>query len=239
MTPKAMTPRRETLAEMVPSVCPHDCTSTCALEVERLDARTIGRVRGSLRNTYTRGVICEKVTVRRAHPPPGPVAFTRCGASGRRAPGDSCGSRGTRRSTGWRASSRGGRPRRTGDGVAVLLRGDDGTGPARRNQPAAPRHALFAVVLDHLRDAVGHRLGGRHGAKRGVDLREVGDHSDLVVIWGGNPVNTQVNVMTHAMAAKRRGATLVVVDPYRTAPPSAPTCTSPSDRVPTGPWPAP
>jgi len=47
--------------EIVPSVCPHDCTSTCALEVERIDARTIGRVRGSHRNTYTRGVICEKV----------------------------------------------------------------------------------------------------------------------------------------------------------------------------------
>jgi anaerobic selenocysteine-containing dehydrogenase len=47
--------------EIVPSVCPHDCTSTCALDVERLDARTIGRVRGSTRNTYTAGVICEKV----------------------------------------------------------------------------------------------------------------------------------------------------------------------------------
>ena len=54
------------------------------------------------------------------------------------------------------------------------------------------------------------------GAKRGVDLREIGEHSDLVVIWGGNPVNTQVNVMSHAMQAKRRGATFVVVDPYRT-----------------------
>jgi anaerobic selenocysteine-containing dehydrogenase len=47
--------------EAVPSVCPHDCTSTCALDVERLDARTMGRVRGSTRNTYTAGVICEKV----------------------------------------------------------------------------------------------------------------------------------------------------------------------------------
>ena len=49
-----------------------------------------------------------------------------------------------------------------------------------------------------------------------MDLREIGEHSDLVVIWGGNPVNTQVNVMSHAMQAKRRGAKLVVVDPYRT-----------------------
>jgi anaerobic selenocysteine-containing dehydrogenase len=54
------------------------------------------------------------------------------------------------------------------------------------------------------------------GAKRGVDLREAADHADLIVIWGGNPVNTQINVMQHAMAAKKRGATLVVVDPYRT-----------------------
>ena len=30
------------------STCPHDCPSSCALEVERLDANTIGRVRGGI-----------------------------------------------------------------------------------------------------------------------------------------------------------------------------------------------
>jgi len=57
--------------ETVPSVCPHDCTSTCALEVERIDAHTIGRVRGSSRNSYTAGVICEKVAryAQRIHHP--------------------------------------------------------------------------------------------------------------------------------------------------------------------------
>ena len=40
--------------------------------------------------------------------------------------------------------------------------------------------------------------------------------SDCIVIWGTNPVNTQVNVMTHAVRArKERGAKLVVVDIYR------------------------
>ena len=43
------------------SVCPHDCPSTCALEVELLDTRRIGRVRGAKSNSYTAGVICEKV----------------------------------------------------------------------------------------------------------------------------------------------------------------------------------
>ena len=45
----------------LPSVCPHDCPSTCALEVERLDKRTIGRIRGAKSNSYTAGVICAKV----------------------------------------------------------------------------------------------------------------------------------------------------------------------------------
>ena len=43
------------------SACPHDCPSTCALEVERLDARTVGRLRGAADNLYTAGVICAKV----------------------------------------------------------------------------------------------------------------------------------------------------------------------------------
>src|SRR5215210_6426739 len=43
------------------SACPHDCPSTCALEVEILDDRTIGRVRGAPDNAYTAGVICAKV----------------------------------------------------------------------------------------------------------------------------------------------------------------------------------
>ncbi len=52
------------------------------------------------------------------------------------------------------------------------------------------------------------------GKLAGPDPREIAK-SDLVVIWGTNAVNTQVNVMTHATRArKRRGAKIVVVDVY-------------------------
>jgi anaerobic selenocysteine-containing dehydrogenase len=52
------------------------------------------------------------------------------------------------------------------------------------------------------------------GKIAGVDPREMGV-SDLVVIWGTNPVNTQVNVMTHAARAKKeRGARIAAVDVY-------------------------
>src|SRR5260221_637257 len=47
--------------DLVYSVCPHDCPSTCALEVERLDERTIGRVHGRKDHPYTAGVVCAKV----------------------------------------------------------------------------------------------------------------------------------------------------------------------------------
>ena len=54
------------------------------------------------------------------------------------------------------------------------------------------------------------------GQSRGVDPREMAK-SDLIVMWGGNPVSTQVNVMTHVTRArKERGAKFVVIDPYRT-----------------------
>src|SRR5205807_2735060 len=55
------------------------------------------------------------------------------------------------------------------------------------------------------------------GQKRGVDGREIAK-SDLIVVWGGNPASTQVNLMAHiAQARRERGAKLVVIDPYRTA----------------------
>ena len=201
----------------VPSVCPHDCTSTCALEVERVDARTIGRVRGSMRNTYTRGVICEKVSryAERTHHPDRlmhPLRRTGPKGSGQFA------------RISWDEAL---------DTVAhafqtkAAAHGAETVWPyyyagtmglVQRDGINRLRHAMrysrwFSTICVTLSDT-GWVAGT--GMKRGADLREVGEHSDLVVIWGGNPVNTQVNVMTHAMTAKRRGATLVVVDPYRT-----------------------
>src|SRR5437773_174329 len=46
------------------------------------------------------------------------------------------------------------------------------------------------------------------------DRREM-PKSDLIVIWGTNPVSTQVNVMTHATRArKERGAKIAAIDIY-------------------------
>src|SRR5207253_1409365 len=53
------------------------------------------------------------------------------------------------------------------------------------------------------------------GRLAGPDPREMA-RSDFIVIWGTNAVATQVNVMTHAVRArKERGARIAVVDVYR------------------------
>ena len=49
------------------TACPHDCPSTCALHVEKLEDGRVGKVRGAADHTYTQGVICSK-----AHPSSGP-----------------------------------------------------------------------------------------------------------------------------------------------------------------------
>ena len=67
------------------SACPHDCPSTCALEIEILDAHTIGRVRGAKDNDYTAGVVCAKVgryAERANHPDRLKFPLRRIGAKG-------------------------------------------------------------------------------------------------------------------------------------------------------------
>src|SRR5690242_5049807 len=203
--------------EIVPSVCPHDCTSTCALEVERIDARTIGRVRGSHRNTYTRGVICEKVGryAERVHHPDRLLhPLRRVGPKGE----------GRFERVSWDealdlvAESFIRRAARLGLETVWPYYYAGTMGLVQRDGINRLAHAMgysryYSTICVTLADT-GWAAGV--GAKRGVDLREIDEHSDLVVIWGGNPVNTQVNVMTHAMRAKKRGAKLVVIDPYRT-----------------------
>jgi anaerobic selenocysteine-containing dehydrogenase len=202
---------------VVPSVCPHDCTSTCALSVERIDARTIGRVRGSDRNDYTRGVICEKVAryAERVHHPDRLMhPLLRTGPKGS----------GQFRRISWeqaldtvaerfiKAAAQYGAetvwPYYYAGTMGLVQR--DGINRLRHRMKYSRWLSTICVALSDTGWIAGV------GAKRGVDLREVGEHSDLVVIWGGNPVNTQVNVMTHVASARRRGAQLVVVDPYRT-----------------------
>jgi anaerobic selenocysteine-containing dehydrogenase len=206
--------------DIVASVCPHDCPSACALEIERADQRRLGRVRGAAEQPYTEGVVCAKVAryaERQHHPARLTQPLRRVGEKGKGID--------AYRPIAWDDAL---------DAVAEALtravqrHGSETVWPyyyagtmglVQRDGINRLRHVMRysredLTICNALSDA-GWLAGV--GAKRGVDGREIAK-SDLIVVWGGNPVSTQINVMTHVATARRkRGAKLVVVDPYRTA----------------------
>jgi anaerobic selenocysteine-containing dehydrogenase len=52
------------------------------------------------------------------------------------------------------------------------------------------------------------------GASMGTDVERF-DKSRLILIWGSNPIVSNLHFWTRAQEAKRRGAKLVAIDPYR------------------------
>ncbi len=203
---------------LLASACPHDCPSTCALEVEVLDKRMIGRVRGAPDNAYTAGVICAKVAryAERAHHPDRLMRpLRRIGAkgSGRFTP------------IGWDdaldiVAERFRRAEQEHGPEAVWPYYYAGTmGLVMRDGINRLRHAkkysgFFSTIC--VNPAWTGFIAGT-GLLAGPDPREMAG-SDLVVIWGTNAANTQVNVMIHATRArKERGAKIVVVDVYMNA----------------------
>lgn len=199
------------------SACPHDCPSTCALEIERLSSDRIGKVRGNALNDYTDGVICAKVAAYRErvhHPDRLTRPLRRVGPKGS----------GKFEPISWDDAL---------DTVAEAFRkaeqkyGPEAVWPyhfagtmglVQRDVIHGFRHALGYSREDEticVATASSGWLAGC-GTIWGSNPREM-QVSDMIVVWGGNPVSTQVNVMTHiAKARKQRGAKLYVIDPYRT-----------------------
>ncbi len=199
------------------SVCPHDCPSSCALEIEVLGPDRIGRVRGAKDNSYTDGVICAKVAryaERIHHPDRLTQPLRRCGprGSGRFEPiswDDALGEAAARfREAEERHGAETVWPYYYAGTMGFVMR--DGINRLRNVKRYSGQHSTICTTLAW----TGFMAGP--GALMGPDPREMAK-SDCVVIWGTNPVNTQVNVMTHAMRArKERGAKIVVIDTYLT-----------------------
>jgi anaerobic selenocysteine-containing dehydrogenase len=200
------------------SVCPHDCPSACALDVEVLDSHTIGRVRGAEEQTYTAGVICAKVAryAERIHHPDRllqPLRRTGAKGSGEFAPIDWEDALDEVAEAFVKAEQKQGSeavwPYYYAGTMGLVQR--DGINRLRHAMNYSGMHATICVT-----SAWNGFIAGT-GKLAGADPREMAK-SDLVVIWGTNPVHTQVNVMTHAVRARReRGAKIVHIDIYHNA----------------------
>ncbi|PZA13063.1 molybdopterin oxidoreductase family protein [Rhodopseudomonas palustris] len=197
------------------STCPHDCPSACALDVEVIDGSAIGRLRGSKRQTYTAGVVCAKVAryaERIHHPDRLTYPMRRIGPKGS----------GAFARIGWDEAL---------DEIAARFDAAEAEFGVESVWPYYYAGTMGLVMRDGINRLANVKKYSRFysticanvawagyaagvGKVAGVDPREMAK-SDLIVIWGTNPVSTQVNVMTHAARArKERGAKIAAVDIY-------------------------
>lgn len=204
--------------DIIQTVCPHDCPSACGLEVKLNDKKEVVSVKGARAHTYTDGVICAKVSrynERLYHPERLTMPLRRVGDKGENKfveiswdeALDEIVSRFSSIEAEYGAKSiwlyyfAG--------TMGLLMR--DGINRLSRAKGYSGMHGTICVTPAW----TGFKAGT--GLIAGVDPREMAE-SDCIVLWGTNPVSTQVNVMRHAIKARKaRGAKIIHVDVYHNA----------------------
>ena len=211
--PASTTGRRE-----VRGACPHDCPDTCAMVVTVENGRAIA-IRGAADHPPTAGTLCTKVaryldrtysTERVLHP------MKRVGAKGS----------GAFERIGWdealaTIAERFRTIAASADGPeAIVPYSYCGTMGLLQSSSMDRRffHRLGASLLDRTICATAGKAGWVSviGAAMGTDIEAFVD-SRLIIIWGSNPIASNLHFWTRAQEAKRRGARLVAIDPYRSA----------------------
>ncbi len=196
------------------TVCPHDCPDTCSILATVADGRVIA-CDGDPGHPFTQGFLCHKVRryperiyspQRILHP------LRRIGTKGE----------GRFARVSWddalhEIADRLATIARHHGGEAVLPFSYGGTlGLVQRKAGHAFFHRLGATRLKrNICDTAAEEAWlATYGACIGTDM-EAMVQSDLVVLWGINAVHTNIHGMRFVTAARRNGARLIVIDPYR------------------------
>lgn len=199
---------------IVRAACPHDCPDTCAMLVTVRDGKAT-EVRGDPAHPNTAGVLCTKVSryVERAyHPDRLLYPMKRIGSKGE----------GKFERISWEEalSTIAARLQAIAkhDARAILPYSYAGTMGAVQGESMAMRffNRLGASRLDRTICATAGGTGYKYtiGAKMGTDTEQY-ENAKVILIWGGNPIASNLHFWIKAQEAKRRGATLVAIDPYR------------------------
>ncbi|MGA2551135.1 MAG: molybdopterin oxidoreductase family protein [Burkholderiaceae bacterium] len=200
--------------QIVKGACPHDCPDTCALEVHVRDGVAI-KVVGAASHGPTAGTLCTKVaryTERTYHRDRVLTPLRRVGAKGE----------GRFEPTSWEEAIDSIAHR-----LAAIARDDPeqilpysyaGTMGLVQGEAMAQRffHRLGASLLDRTICSTAGSVGLKLtlGARIGIDLEDVED-ARLIILWGANPITSSLHFWSRVQEAKRRGAKLISIDPYR------------------------
>ncbi|WP_233851436.1 molybdopterin-containing oxidoreductase family protein [Paraburkholderia sp. HD33-4] len=200
--------------EFARAVCPHDCPDTCAMRVTVDNGRAI-KVVGDPDHPPTQGVLCTKVSryaERVYHPNRLTTPMKRVGSKGE----------GRFEPISWdealdlAASRLGEIAQRAPE--AILPYSYAGTMGLVQGDSIAQRffHKLGASQLDRTICAAAGAAGLKYTYGGGLGMHtEYFAESEVILIWGANPIASNLHFWTRAQEAKRRGARLIAIDPYR------------------------
>lgn len=203
---------------VVKAACPHDCPDTCALHVtvrEEQGRRVAIRIAGDPAHPTTAGTLCTKVSrylERTYHPERVLHPLKRVGPKGR----------GEFVRVGWDDAIA---------DIAARLREIAARDPQRivpysyagtmglvQGESMAARffHKLGASFLDRTicATAGGEAMNYTLGTRTGTAMEAFAD-AQLIVFWGTNAIASNLHLWSFAQQAKRKGAKLVAIDPYR------------------------
>lgn len=200
--------------QIVRGVCPHDCPDTCALNIT-VEQGVAVAVKGDPDHPTTAGVLCTKVsryTERTYHKDRILQPMKRLGAKGS----------GQFTAISWDEAlttiAHRLKPIAARNPLAILPYSYAGTMGLLQGESMAQRffHKLGASFLDRTICATAGGVGLKYtlGERLGTDTEQT-QNARLIIIWGGNPVASNLHFWTRVQAAKRQGAKLIAIDPYR------------------------
>jgi anaerobic selenocysteine-containing dehydrogenase len=198
----------------VHAACPHDCPDTCAIRVTVQNGRIV-ELRGDRDHPPTHGALCTKVSryaERTDHPERVLHPLKRTGPKGA----------GRFERVGWDEALRDIATRLAAiaerDPQAIVPYSYAGTMGLLQGESMAARffNRLGASRLDRTicSTAGGAALAATYGAKVGMHVEHFSE-SRLILIWGSNPIASNLHFWTFAQQAKRAGAKLWCIDPRR------------------------
>jgi len=207
---------------LVRAACPHDCPDTCGMLVTVEDGVAV-KIQGDPTMPFTQGTLCTKVAhyLERTYAPERLLhPLKRVGPKG--------GGRFERIS--WDAAL---------DEITARLKALAAEDP-QTILPLSYAGTMGMVQYSSMDRRFFHRLGasildrtlcssaGKAGIKAtlggsvGMDPERF-DEARLILLWGANPVVSNLHLWSRVQEAKRRGAKIVAIDPYRSL--SAEKCT--------------
>jgi len=221
MTDAVGTAASDPALSIVRAACPHDCPDTCSMlvtvrsEAGAPDRRIAVAIAGDPDHPPTQGTLCTKVSrylERTYHPDRVLSPLRRAGPKGS----------GRFEAVSWDAAlsdiSRRLAAIAARDPQRIVPYSYAGTMGLVQGEAMAQRffNRLGASRLDRTicasagSDALTYTLG----ARLGTDLEQI-EGSRLIIFWGANAVVSSLHFWSRAQEAKRRGARLIAIDPYR------------------------